>query len=114
MKDAYPIVLRPEKEGFYVIVPDFDITTQGNSIADAMEMARDAIGLVGIDMQDENEPLPKPSSHEISKAKDDIITYVDVDFIEYRRRNEPRTKAFPRPSARWPEAPHSTIPVSRP
>lgn len=91
MKDAYPIVLRPEKEGFYVIVPDFDITTQGNSIADAMEMARDAIGLVGIDMQDENEPLPKPSSHEISKAKDDIITYVDVDFIEYRRRNEKKS-----------------------
>lgn len=91
MKDAYPIVLRPEKEGFYVIVPDFDITTQGNSIADAMEMARDAIGLVGIDMQDENESLPKPYSHEISKAKDDIITYVDVDFIEYRRRNEKRS-----------------------
>jgi len=91
MKDAYPIVLRPNEEGFYVIIPDFDIATQGNSIADAMEMARDAIGILGIDMQDNNEILPKPYSHEISKAKDDIITYVDVDFVEYRRKNEKRS-----------------------
>ena len=36
-------------------VPDFNINTQGKNYADAMEMARDAIGLVGIDMEDDNE-----------------------------------------------------------
>lgn len=46
-KGAYPIVLKPTDEGYYVGIPDFDMGTQGNTIAEAMEMARDVIGLVG-------------------------------------------------------------------
>jgi len=55
-------------------------------------MARDAIGLVGIDMEDENETLPHPSAlKNIHKEKEtDIITLVDVDFAEYRRKNDIR------------------------
>ena len=46
-KGAYPIVLKRTDEGYYVVIPDFDIGTQGSSVAEAMEMARDAIGLKG-------------------------------------------------------------------
>ena len=42
MKGAYPIILQRTEEGYYVNIPDFEIGTQGDSIADAMEMARDA------------------------------------------------------------------------
>ena len=45
-----------------VFIPDFNINTQGKDIPDAIEMARDAIGLMGIDMQDDGEALPKASS----------------------------------------------------
>ncbi len=48
MKAAYPIVMTKGKEYIVVYVPDFNINTQGVSYADAMEMARDAIGLVGL------------------------------------------------------------------
>ena len=48
-KGAYPIILKRTDDGYYVEIPDFDIGTQGDSIAEAMEMARDAIGLMGID-----------------------------------------------------------------
>lgn len=91
MKEAYPIVLRPTDNGYYVIIPDFDTGTQGDTIAEAMEMARDAIGIVGIDMQDDGEPLPTPNSGKISKEKDDIVTFVDVDFEEYRKKVDNRS-----------------------
>ena len=73
-----------------VYIPDFDINTQGETIAEAIEMARDAIGLMGIDMQDDGEELPEASSLAAIKAsgESDIVTLVDVDFTEYRRKND--------------------------
>ena len=44
MKEAYPIVISPADGGYIVYIPDFDINTEGNSLTDAIEMARDAIG----------------------------------------------------------------------
>ena len=92
MKAVYPIVLSKGKEYIIVYVPDFNINTQGRDEADAMEMARDAIGLIGIDMEDENEPLPAPSKiFEVQREnQSDTVTLVDVDFTEYRRRNDIR------------------------
>lgn len=84
---AYPIVISREEDGFfYVEIPDFDIATQGESVADAMEMARDAIGLMGIDLIDDGKGLPEPNSTKIEAVEDDIVTLVDVDFAEYRRK----------------------------
>jgi predicted RNase H-like HicB family nuclease len=92
MKTVYPILLSKGKEHMIVYVPDFNINTQGVDEADAMEMARDAIGIMGVDMEDENEPLPTPTPlADVQKEHDtDIITLVDVDFTEYRRRNDMR------------------------
>ncbi|NLP15530.1 MAG: type II toxin-antitoxin system HicB family antitoxin, partial [Clostridiales bacterium] len=46
MKEAYPIIISEESDGYYVSIPDFNIATQGSSIADSISMARDAIGLM--------------------------------------------------------------------
>jgi len=93
MKTVYPIVLSEGKEHIIVYVPDFNINTQGKDMADAMEMARDAIGIIGIDMEDENESLPKPSIlASITKENEtDAIALIDVDFTEYRRKNDMRS-----------------------
>ncbi len=86
-RKAYPIVISKEKDGFfYVEIPDFDIATQGESIADAMEMARDAIGLMGIDLMDDGKEIPEPGLKEVTADKNDIVTLVDVDFMEYRKK----------------------------
>lgn len=89
-KGAYPIVLKRTDDGYYVNIPDFDSGTQGKSIADAMEMARDAIGLLGIDLEDDNKELPRPYSKKIETEKDDIVTLVDIDFSEYRKKVDNR------------------------
>ena len=46
MRNAYPVILTPDEVGYIVYVPDFDTSTQGEDIYDAIEMARDVIGLV--------------------------------------------------------------------
>ena len=90
MKNSYPIILVPDKVGYVVYVPDFDINTEGDTLTEAIEMARDAIGVVGIDMEDDGESLPEPTAVSEVKADSamDIVTLVDVDFGEYRRRND--------------------------
>lgn len=92
MKQAYPIIITKDK-GFYVVsIPDFEIGTQGETLAEAMEMARDAIGMSGCYLQDEKKDIPLPSDIEtVLKNKSDIVTLVDVDFDEYRRKHEMRT-----------------------
>lgn len=106
MKQAYPAFIYDTKDGsqypYLVCVPDMDIFTEGSTFADAMEMARDAIGVSGISMEDNGEKLPEPSTQEraVEKVKADtaeidfskgILTFVDVDFSEYRRKIDMKT-----------------------
>lgn len=91
-KIIYPIVLHPEAEGgFSVDVPDLEIGTQGETIAECIDMARDAIGLWGICQQDDGREIPEPSNLTPACADTDIVTLVDVDFDAYRRANDLRT-----------------------
>ena len=93
MKAAYPIILTPGDKYTVVYIPDFDCNTEGSDTADAMEMARDAIGLMGITLEDDKKPIPAPSALADAAAAhpEGTVTLVDVDFAEYRRRNDNRT-----------------------
>ena len=93
MKNAYPVIMTQGKEFIVVFIPDSNINTQGKDVPDAIEMARDAIGLMGIDMQDNGESLPKSSgitSVQAEAPSGAIVSLVDVDFAEYRRKNDMR------------------------
>jgi len=89
MKNSYPIILTPCENGYVVFIPDFQTGTQGDDLTEAIEMARDAIGIMGIDMEDDGKALPTPSAiHAIEKGANDLVSLVDVDFSEYRRKND--------------------------
>ena len=90
MKNAYPIILTQGQKYVVVSIPDFDINTQGEDFADAMEMARDAIGLMGIDMQDDGKELPTPTPISELRVENGVVRLVDIDFDVYRRKNELR------------------------
>ena len=130
MKQAYPTFIvntNDESEHpFLVCVPDMDVLTEGNSFTDAIEMARDAIGLAGISMEDHKQEIPMPSEQTtaIAKVQQDaeyidfskgILTYVDVDFSEYRRKIDTKTvrRNVALPSWLNSEAEHAGINVSR-
>ncbi|MDE5598800.1 MAG: type II toxin-antitoxin system HicB family antitoxin [Lachnospiraceae bacterium] len=130
MKQVYPTFIVNTNDGsehpFLVCVPDMEIFTEGDTFADAIEMARDAIGAAGISMEDNKEELPTPSDQltAIEKVKQDtgvidfsegILTYVDVDFFEYRKKVDTKTvrRNVALPSWLNYEAEHAGINVSR-
>ena len=92
MKEAYPIILTPDNGGYTVYIPDFNVNTQGCDLTNAIEMARDSIGLLGIDLEDEKKEIPRPCQVDSLKLNNgEIASIVDVDFSEYRRKNEVKT-----------------------
>ena len=92
MKQPYPVIITKDKDFFVASIPDFETGTQGESLAEAIEMARDAIGMCGCYMQDEKKDIPIPTDiGNVTKEASDILTLVDVDFDEYRKKHEMRT-----------------------
>ena len=102
MKKAYVTFLTPlhdEKDTVLVEVPDYQIITEGYGIGDAIDMARDAIGLNGIMREDEEKTIPEPTaidSVDISASSflengEPIVTLVDIDFSEYRKKIDNRS-----------------------
>ena len=91
MKKVYPVVLTSADVGYVVFVPDLQINTEGTDIANAIEMARDAIGLWGICEEDMGRSIPSPSTFHPVCADKEIVTLVDIDIEAYRRANDNRT-----------------------
>ena len=92
MKTVYPVIFTKLPDGYAAHAPDFPLDTQGDDLTEAIEMARDAIGIMGIDMEDDKKALPKPSNPErIMCNSGEFVSMVDIDFSEYRKANERRT-----------------------
>lgn len=90
MKTVYPIILTPDKNGYVVTVPDLNINTEGADVADAIAMARDAIGLWGISEEDAGRPVPAGTAELPACEQGELATLVDIDFDAYRRANDMR------------------------
>lgn len=97
MKYAYPVIFtrtEDEKDTILIEVPDMEIMTEGFGVADAIEMARDAIGLSGITLEDMSELIPLPrdineidlKKSEFASAEKSYVSLVDVDFAKYRKK----------------------------
>lgn len=101
MKAAYPVIFTDVDTNILVEVPDLGILTEANeegkekgTISDAIEMARDAIGLKGITLEDAGKTIPdasdisviNPEKGTFAEDGKGYVTLVDVDFLIYRRR----------------------------
>lgn len=87
MKLVYPAIFTPclEKEGFTVEVPDLPgCVTEGDSLADAIEMGIDAAaGWILGELEDGNE-YPAPSAHDKIKApKGSFVNLLVLDMEAY-------------------------------
>ncbi|MCM1253697.1 MAG: type II toxin-antitoxin system HicB family antitoxin [Clostridium sp.] len=123
MKNVYPVLFTKTNTIILVEVPDLEILTEGKDMADAIEMARDAIELKCVSMEDDGMEIPMPSmidSLDINKGTfaedgETVISLVDIDSGEYRRKID--TKAVRKnvtiPSWLNYEAEHAGINVSR-
>ena len=102
MRYAYPVIFtqtEDKKDTVLIEVPDLDILTEGYGMADAIEMARDAIGLTGISLEDKGIVIPTPrrmqdidlSGSQFGDEGKTIVSYVDIDFKIYRDRVDNKT-----------------------
>ena len=94
---VYPVIIKKDGDDYLVYIPDFDGMTQGASLANAIEMARDYIGLACLEFDDRKEKLPQMSTTEQAKAlakekaddedfvfSDGEVTYVDLNLSKYK------------------------------
>ena len=102
MKQVYPVIftqLDDKKHTVLIEVPDLEILTEGFGMPNAIEMARDAIGLKVITMEDQKEKSPNPRMIKeidalqgtFAQEGEGLVSMVDVDFAEYRRRMDNKT-----------------------
>jgi predicted RNase H-like HicB family nuclease len=92
MKYVYPAIFTPDGNGYSVEVPDLPgCFTCGDSLADAIDMARDAISMWLCDAENKSEPIPLPSNiKDIPHAANSFVNLIDVDTVFYRKENDNR------------------------
>jgi predicted RNase H-like HicB family nuclease len=92
-KVVYPVVISKTDDRdypYFVSIPVINGMTQGATIDEALDMAREYIGETAIDMLDDDEMLPD-SVYELPKTTNgDIVTLVDVDVEKYIKSNDTR------------------------
>lgn len=86
---VYPAIFTPEENGGYsVLFPDLEgCYTCGDSLADSLEMAQDALALVLYGYEKDGRAIPAPSNRNDIDLKDmEFINYVACDTMTYRKK----------------------------
>ena len=85
---VYPAVFVPEEAGGYSVnFPDLEgCFTQGEDLAEGLEMARDVLSLVLMGLEDEGKVIPPASRQQDVQLEDDqFALLVSCDTTEYRK-----------------------------
>lgn len=95
MKYVYPAVFHPEEDGGYSITfPDLPgCITQGDDLADGIEMAEDALAMILCDYEDRGAVIPAPSDARgpfPDALSGDVVTMIRADTLAYRRQTDSR------------------------
>lgn len=76
MKSVYPVFFTITDTIILVEVPDLQILTEGNDMSDAIKMARDAIELMCVSMEDDKIDIPLPSNINLSIVPTTFSNYI--------------------------------------
>ena len=91
MKKVYPAIFEKDPVGYGIYFPDVEgAVTQAEDVAEGLEMASDALGIMLGYLVENNIPLPTPSdlnavSYDPEKQ---FATLVSVDLKDYLRDTE--------------------------
>lgn len=90
-KIFYPAVFHQEDAGgFSVDFPDLlGCVTEGDTLAEAMAMAADALGIYLYTLKEDKENSPVPSSPaDIKTEGRDFVTLIEYDEVAYLKRTD--------------------------
>ena len=92
MRYVYPAIFRKEDDGtFFIFFPDIGFGgTQGNDMIDGIKMAEDFLGNAMVQLEDDNQVIPKPATQQDLLKSDeyedgDIITFIQTDTDVHRK-----------------------------
>ena len=99
MKKVYPVIFTQSEDMILIEVPDLQILPQGINLTESIEMARDAIGLKIISLQDIGEVIPEASEERMINVMqgtfasdgNSFSSLVDIDVAAYRRKYDNKT-----------------------
>ena len=85
----YPAIFhKAEEGGFWISFPDIpECFTEGENMAQAYEMAVEALGLALTNRKEEKEEIPVPSEADKILADDGVLVIVEFDMREYQRKH---------------------------
>jgi predicted RNase H-like HicB family nuclease len=84
MKKVYPALFHPDEGGYYVTFPDLKgCVTEGDDLAEAIEMASEALGLYLASEHDRGIASPAPSDITDVDAGDGFASYVTTNVGRY-------------------------------
>ena len=89
----YPALFhKAEEGGFWVSFPDIpECLTQGDDMAQAYEMAVEALGLALTCREKEQQPIPSSSDPTaISPEPDSFLAVIEFDMLAYKKRTNSR------------------------
>ena len=93
-KYVYPAIFTPEDGGFSIRFPDVEnCFTEGDDLADALDMAADALCLVLYDLEERQQTIPATSDLSAIQAQlqpGEFVSLVTCDTITYRRLHDNR------------------------
>ena len=103
MKYTYPACFYQEDNGcFSVVFADFELSTFGDNLADAMYMAADAAAGRILSMINDGEKLPEPSNVKKIKPENSggfvSMVYIDLDNLKANHDDTPVKKTLTIPS----------------
>jgi len=95
-KYAYPAIFQKEETGYFVRFPDIHpCYTQGETLEEAVFMAKDALeGRIEIALED-GEKLPRPSDIDTLQGDKVMLVVADVENIKSQTRFVKKTLSIP-------------------
>lgn len=86
MKYIYPAKFIIQDNGYTVDFLDFNCTTEGDNLEEAIEMAKEAMGFYLEDLSNIDIPKPTLSFNNIKLGQNEFISLIELDIDEYRKK----------------------------
>ncbi len=113
MIKVYPAIIH-EEDGYWVEFPDLSgCFTNGSTLEETMEMAREALGLYLVSLMEHGQEIPAPSNITDIQAEDGQATYISTDVDAYRRDTRATKKMLSIPAWLAKEAEAKNISLSK-
>lgn len=114
MTKVYPAIIHEEDGSYWVEFPDLSgCFTNGSTLEETMEMAKEALGLYLVSLEENGQTIPAPSNISDISTEEGQTTYIATDMNAYRRDTRAVKKMLSIPAWLAKEAETRNISLSK-